>query len=450
MQNPKVILNVFKTFLIGLALLCPMLSRALNAGDILFTSYDATGNNTTDAFSFILLVSLPSYTEINFTDRGYNGNFSSQPWVNATFSTEVSIKFTTSQVYLYGTEIKIQGNSATIVGTGAYAGSVQGIQSPTGTPIAGLSLGLQDQIVAYTGTLENSPVLIAGIHWNKCNGTSDGSWDLTSGVDCSFNGLTFGTAGSAIPPGLSQSYSAMWTGQVGSVSPTAGYYNCNGPSILNGPNLLRAAILNKNNWTFSTANPSAINTPAGCNYYTSLPISLVSFDGAVEDGGNLLKWEIADEKDLQKFVIEKSIDAKSFQPLASITPCSNGENCRTYSYVDREVSNLEKVFYRLKMVESEGKFTYSKAISLTGKSSTTPWVISPNPINNNLLVLYGGKSALVSRTITVSRADGKTMKIVKGIYGSNISIDVSELPAGLYIANVSDAISPQVLKFVKR
>lgn len=77
-----------------------------------------------------------------------------------------------------------------------------------------------------------------------------------------------------------------------------------------------------------------------------------------------LDWTTAQEIGLEQFVIEKSLDGGYFKILTIIEAIGTGES-RKYSLKDKVETFNAPVFYRLKMVDTAGKETYSKIVSQT-------------------------------------------------------------------------------------
>ncbi|MCF2489118.1 LamG-like jellyroll fold domain-containing protein [Dyadobacter sp. CY347] len=115
---------------------------------------------------------------------------------------------------------------------------------------------------------------------------------------------------------------------------------------------------------------------------TSLPVKLVSFSGKKTDTKKaLLTWTTADEQDFAGFEIQKSVDAKSFERIGNVASKSLKDSYLTsYSFVDKYAA--ESVgYYRLKLMDNDGKFSYSKIISLTGDNEADfVGEFYPNPV----------------------------------------------------------------------
>ena len=118
-------------------------------------------------------------------------------------------------------------------------------------------------------------------------------------------------------------------------------------------------------------NPSPDSTCAGLSnpyggtitFYTPLlPVTLLDFYGRYGDKAVILSWSTEREINTKYFTIEKSFDQVSFIPLTNIIASGNAHT-HDYHYTDR--SSLNGIsYYRLKMVDADGRFTYSKIIAI--------------------------------------------------------------------------------------
>jgi len=73
-----------------------------------------------------------------------------------------------------------------------------------------------------------------------------------------------------------------------------------------------------------------------------------------EPGANkiTLQWKTSEENNVQKFVIERSIDNKHFADIGEVTPRGPGY---LYKFVDDNIGKVKSIFYyRLRIVNTNG------------------------------------------------------------------------------------------------
>lgn len=92
-----------------------------------------------------------------------------------------------------------------------------------------------------------------------------------------------------------------------------------------------------------------------------LPIIWLDFD-AFKDGNNVkLFWSTSSEKDASHFEIERSNDGMVFSTIGSVKAAGNSNSKKDYSFSDYSADN-KQIYYRLKQLDLDGTFAYSKMI----------------------------------------------------------------------------------------
>ncbi len=113
-----------------------------------------------------------------------------------------------------------------------------------------------------------------------------------------------------------------------------------------------------------------------------LPIELLEFNAEVSDAQINLHWKTSSEINNDYFSIEKSVDAENWEAISRIEGAGNSTTEKQYKWVD-EYPESDVNFYRLKQVDFDGTFNYSKIISVTFKKKIV-FVNYPNPVNDQL------------------------------------------------------------------
>ncbi|MBS1612960.1 MAG: SprB repeat-containing protein, partial [Bacteroidetes bacterium] len=254
------------------ALLCTLLfnvhtaqaQTTLAVGDIIFTGYTGVpvAGVAPDTFKFVLLSPISSSTTIYFTERGYQN-----PGWQGSGGTEGTISWVSGSALPVGTEIMIAG-------LGGSAATINGIPNGTvaqisgGNATTGLSLSnAADQVIAFQGgggdPSAGGVTFIAGISWHlNCGTTTDAGWNGS--------GCTYGAQSSAMPPGLTGGTNAFLAGTAGAApNNDHGVFNCTGTPFSTLA-AIRAAVMNKANWTFGGAtNTSIVKISTSCTYYST-------------------------------------------------------------------------------------------------------------------------------------------------------------------------------------
>jgi len=196
-----------------------------------------------------------------------------------------------------------------------------------------------------------------------------------------------------------------------------------------------------------TASLTVCNASGCCSYVVtaaaSLPIKLKYFTAKLSSNKEvILNWASELEIHSDKFVVEKSLDGRNFKPLADIKSGGNSATTRTYAYTDGSFSSI--AYYRLKMVDIDGKTELSKVVYVNARSASgTVTQIFPNPFKSDIQIIGINSSDLNSKNVKVFSSTGQQINFK--ITGANaISLD-EHAPRGMYIL----AIKEQRFKLIK-
>jgi len=153
------------------------------------------------------------------------------------------------------------------------------------------------------------------------------------------------------------------------------------PTLLSGNTFEWTGVDLNNNDHFTIGSLDTNQTP--------LPIMLEFFKGNVttDKAKVLLDWKTSAEINNAGFYIEKSNDGKNFKTLEFLDGLGTSSVGKTYRYFDSY--NQNEVAYRLKQVDFNGQFTYSKIIFLDEESQNikTPFQFYPNPTSGAITLL---------------------------------------------------------------
>jgi hypothetical protein len=187
---------------------------------------------------------------------------------------------------------------------------------------------------------------------------------------------------------------------------------------------------------FSTAGAVSLHSNLVSSLNSPLPVTLTSFTVKKGEGQTaLLAWSTTQETNSDRFEIENSSNGKSWQKIGVVR--AGGESNLRLSYFYSTEAVLGGVnLYRLKMIDRDESFAYSRIQSLefTRANQAT---IYPNP-GVDLVTLDVERIELV-RQIQFVDIQGKVIFDKSRTSSINISnkIDISNFPAGLYSVRVT-------------
>lgn len=186
----------------------------------------------------------------------------------------------------------------------------------------------------------------------------------------------------------------------------------------------------------------------------SLPVKLTGFTGSINNKYVQLSWQTSQEINSSYFEAQRSNDGSSFEPFATFTAKEFSNVTTNYSANDDLYQYTESnVFYRLKMVDVDGKFTYSNIVMLKVNGMlTTNTIAWPNPTTGKLSVQLNSDMNVTAQ-LKLSGIDGKVWNqsnvIIKK--GQNV-IPVNQaqsLPAGTYILHIISVVKTETIKIIK-
>lgn len=166
-----------------------------------------------------------------------------------------------------------------------------------------------------------------------------------------------------------------------------------------------------------------------------LPVRLVSFTAKAVENTAQLQWSVADVVNFSHFEVEKSSNSKQFTKVDNV-PLANSN----YLFTDTKAATSPLVYYRLKLVDSDGSYTYSRIESVRFDKSQLLASGYPNPFTATLTLVSNS-----NQTATVTNLVGNTIANVQLIPGEN-QVSTNNWPNGLYLVRTSNGELIKVIK----
>lgn len=182
----------------------------------------------------------------------------------------------------------------------------------------------------------------------------------------------------------------------------------------------------------------------------TLPITLINFNGSLNNDNKVkLNWQTANEVNTKNFIVQKSSNGSAFSDVGTVKSLlTTGTN--SYTYTDNNPFQATN-YYRLKMEDNDGRFTYSNILAIK-LSFNTKLTVYPNPVHNTASLLFNSIAGN-KYSINITDMTGRSVKHIEGvsIIGTNsINIDVRNFSKGTYFINVNNENGRQSLKFNKQ
>jgi hypothetical protein len=214
------------------------------------------------------------------------------------------------------------------------------------------------------------------------------------------------------------------------------------PAAENNPNLvfrIRQGIPN----TGASGNDRYANVQVTSGF--PLPLALQSFSGALVNNSTKLEWAASNEVNVKEYAVEESTDKENFNVIGLVV-AKNSTGINNYEYTT--TAPKATTYYRLKMINKDGSFTYSSIVALNGNVSTKKLTVFPNPAISTITLTH--EQAIDGATIKIFSVNGKTVSVANVQTGATqTSIDVSSLIKGSYIVSYENNGSRTITQFVK-
>ncbi|MCW5914666.1 MAG: BspA family leucine-rich repeat surface protein [Chitinophagaceae bacterium] len=156
-----------------------------------------------------------------------------------------------------------------------------------------------------------------------------------------------------------------------------------------------------------------------------LPVRLISFDVQTDNAGVRLIWSSANEENFRGYAVERSKDASGWSEIDFINAKNGSQQRADYAVVDNQPFSGNN-YYRLRLVDKDGTYSYSeiKKVTYTGSASIN---LYPNPAKSRVSVSgLSGKSLL-----KLVDGNGKVLQTMN-VQAPVVSINVSGLQRGVY------------------
>lgn len=362
-----------------------------------------TGNTTIkNTFAMIASLNNPSYNFTLGTDTGNRGTLSRNSgtiygkfsrWFNAANNTGITGLFPVGTALTYA-PLTIEFTATSSTGGLATAEFIPSAPGSNGLPL----------FDAMGGLVFIDKVAVNG-YWRLNSSINSGTF-TTSITANNFSGVNDYTSLRLIK----RTTGGSWT-----IPGSAGTNTGNNASVV----IARSAL----------SGLTAEYGIGGDHSTNPLPVELISFTAL--RGNNttqaLLKWETAYEVNNAFFEIERSSDNKHFIAIAKIKGVGTTANISSYQYTDNisdlVAGNIQTVFYRLKQVDANGQYTYTRTVRVQRTEDVSASLsIYPNPASTTLTI-----SGIEAPADVYDLFGNKVMTITE-----NGTTDISTLKSGTY------------------
>ena len=175
------------------------------------------------------------------------------------------------------------------------------------------------------------------------------------------------------------------------------------------------------------------NSTTGVKVRPPLPVTLVSFAAVREGQASMLRWSTSEEVNSDYFEVQHSTDAKKWAKLGEVRSHGESRALRHYSFTHENPAAGDN-FYRLKMVDIDETFAYSRIRRLGFDAAHMLSVTTfPNPVSDELVIDHHDWASVTG----LSLFDKSGKKIASQAQTASNVLDVSSFSSGAYVLQIA-------------
>ncbi len=198
----------------------------------------------------------------------------------------------------------------------------------------------------------------------------------------------------------------------------------------------------------------------GLNHDRPLPVQLLSFTARKTANSKdvLAEWITATEQNVNRYEIEVAKSNADYQQnrfvkIGEVSSNGNTNQEQRYSFTDIENNKTGTRYYRLKMIDNDGSFTYSPIRPVTFNEEIQ-WQVNPNPSTGFFNFSYQIADGEIV-TVKIYDVSGKlvqTKQMTANGFIQRMNIDLTEprYANGLYLLEVVAGQKKQSFRLLKQ
>ena len=165
--------------------------------------------------------------------------------------------------------------------------------------------------------------------------------------------------------------------------------------------------------------PTTLSRFTVSNAANPLPVTLIDFTAQAEGpAAARLTWATASELNNAGFTVERSLDARVFQVVGTVTGVGTSTTRRDYTLLDNKLpAGATLLYYRLRQTDVSGTLTYSPVRTVALTAQAAGFVVYPTkvPVGQAATYLYTGPAEagtlqvldLLGRVVRTAPVDGR-------------------------------------------
>jgi len=170
---------------------------------------------------------------------------------------------------------------------------------------------------------------------------------------------------------------------------------------------------------------------------TILPSVGLVASGYINGKIPVVTWTTLTETNTRQFVIERSSNGVQFSALGLVAAAGTSNEKKAYSFTDN-TANTSVNYYRIKLVDNDGKATYSNIVNLSNRSATPVVQVWPNPVKHKAYLFIPQKGSYQIDLFNPLGILIMRKNVQTDASGITTTFDRNTLPAGMYVLKVTD------------
>lgn len=196
----------------------------------------------------------------------------------------------------------------------------------------------------------------------------------------------------------------------------------------------------------------------GINNLTPLPVKLIDFTATKQAANVAVKWTTSIETNVARYEVEvakgnTALGANGFIKIGEVASGGNTAVPRQYNFTDVEDGKSGARYYRLKIVNTDGSFSYSEIRAVLFSDAIT-WQVYPNPSGGHFTLLYQVNSG-ETVSAKVYDAKGSVVKEMRNaatgfLQKLNLDLSANNYASGVYLLQIEAGAEKKTFKLYKQ
>lgn len=174
----------------------------------------------------------------------------------------------------------------------------------------------------------------------------------------------------------------------------------------------------------------------GLNVVAAAPFS-AAFSGHWQQQDAVLTWSTGTSSGIQQYVLERSIGKDDRYTTIATLPGKGTFKHSDQRYTDHDVKDAGVVYYRITMINSEGRNVYTATVRLSQDVKFVDYLIYPNPGKGVFHITLSGTPAIETSQYRYRVLSNTGQLILTGnINNGKAQFDISRHAAGVYYVQI--------------